>query len=53
MLSLRYTLPSFSSIRVALRTLARAALLIDLVDVSGDCGDLRLDLVDEFCHDCI
>ena len=52
MLSLRYTLPSFSSIRVALRTLARAACC-DLVDVSGDCGDLRLDLVDEFCHDCI
>lgn len=30
MLSLRYTLPSFSSLRVALRTLARAALLSTL-----------------------
>ena len=28
-------------------------LVVDLVDVSGDCGDLRLDLVDEFCHDFI
>ena len=24
-------------------------LVVDLVDVSGDCGDLRLDLIDEFC----
>ena len=28
-------------------------LVSDLVDVSRDCGDLRLDPVDEFCHDCI
>ena len=28
-------------------------LVSDLVDVGGDCGDLRLDPVDEFCHDCI
>ena len=29
------------------------SLVSDLVDVGGDCGDLRLDPVDEFCHDCI
>lgn len=41
MLSLRYTLPSFSSMRVALRTLARAALLSTLsmsAEIAATCA---------------
>ena len=45
MLSLRYTLPSFSSVRVALRTLARAALFQTLsmsAEIVATCALIRL-----------